>query len=76
VSNDSSNIEYNKQTGVLRLRDGTQIKFLTPKDPLGQAIGNEMLPSEIKDCNGNRKGADPSYSVASVASLVYRIRKR
>jgi hypothetical protein len=53
LSNDSSQIEYDKLTGVLRLSDGTQIRFLTPKDPLGQAIGNEMLPSEIKDRNGN-----------------------
>jgi YD repeat-containing protein len=53
VSNDSSQIEYNKQTGLLRLRDGTQIKFTTPTDALGQAVGNEMLPAEIKDRNGN-----------------------
>ncbi len=53
LSNDSSQIEYNKQNGVMRLGGGTQVRFTTPKDALGQALGNEMLPSEIKDRNGN-----------------------
>ncbi len=53
LSNDSSQIEYNKQNGVMRLGGGTQVRFTTPKDTLGQALGNEMLPSEIKDRNGN-----------------------
>jgi RHS repeat-associated protein len=53
TSNDSTNIEYNRSTGVMRLMNGTQIRLSWPTDGSGRAIGNEMLPSEIKDRNGN-----------------------
>lgn len=52
VSYDSSYIEYDKSTKVMRTMGGTQITFETP---LYQAkvVGKRLLPKTIKDRNGN-----------------------
>jgi len=52
ASYDSSYIEFNNSTKVLRLMNGAQISFITPTYQ-GNAVGKRLLPSQIKDRNGN-----------------------
>jgi hypothetical protein len=52
VSYDSTYIEFNRATSVLRLMNGTQISFILPTYG-GAVIGKRLLPSQIKDRNGN-----------------------
>lgn len=51
-ANDSSGIEFFRNSRQLRQRDGTQISFLVPTAG-GQPTGKELLPELIKDRNGN-----------------------
>lgn len=53
-SNDSTNIEFNRSTGVLKMANGVEITFTVPTNQSGQVIGNEMLPNQIRDRHGNR----------------------
>jgi RHS repeat-associated protein len=52
-ANDSSGIEFFRNSRMLRHSDGTQTSFMVPTNTAGQPAGKELLPTQIKDRNGN-----------------------
>ncbi|MDX2040107.1 MAG: S8 family serine peptidase, partial [Acidobacteriota bacterium] len=52
TSYDSTWLEFDNANKILRTMNGTRISFITPTYG-GNAIGKRLLPSQIKDRNGN-----------------------
>ncbi len=52
LSYDSSYIEFNNSTKILRGANGTQVHLETPTFS-GAAVGKRLLPDKITDRNGN-----------------------
>ncbi|MBL8189756.1 MAG: S8 family serine peptidase, partial [Acidobacteria bacterium] len=52
TSYDSTWLEFDRANKILRTMNGTQISFIIPTHG-GNAVGKRMLPSQIKDRNGN-----------------------
>src|SRR5262249_27924971 len=53
TANDSTGIEFFRDSRTLRYTDGTQMGFMVPTNTSGQPAGKELLPIQIKDRNGN-----------------------
>jgi len=62
---DSSYMDFNDSTGVLRQRDGTQITFA-----LVGGAGGFVLPTQVKDPNGNYLTINYSGTGQSISSIV------
>jgi RHS repeat-associated protein len=62
---DSTYLDFNDSTGILRLRDGTQITFA-----LQGSSGGYVLPTQIKDRNGNYITINYSGTGQQISSIV------
>lgn len=64
-STDSSYLDFNDSTGVLRMKDGTQIAFA-----LQGGTGGYVLPTQVKDRNGNYITVNYTGTGQQISSIV------
>ena len=64
-SYDSTFMDFNDSTGVLRMKDGTQITFA-----LEGGTGGYVLPTQVKDRNGNYITINYSGTGQQISSIV------